>query len=933
MIMTSGSVATSIVLCTMLAGENPWVTFVNETGQRLVASDERGVADVAERDLAFGDVDQDGDIDIVIARKTDVSSPCSNSLLCQNQLLINEGKAEGRPFDGIFVDRTAEFVTAADDGGDGFLDITNDRDIKLVDVNGDGWLDIITAPAVSDDQPKTISHPRIYINLGESAGEWQGFHYEEGRFPQLATIPEGNEVAPRFTSVSFGDIDGDGDMDLYFTDHDNGVSSPVEPSDADLNDRLLLNDGNGYFSDSLETRMTSQMLLSAFAAASSIADMNNDGAADIVKCTTLQTPQRVSIAYNDPNNPGFFNHLDVIYTFAPYHVGTTDLNNDGRMDIVVTDDGDDRYLINTGNDVFGRAEFTTLDFGGVTDDGFGGNQAYADLDLDGNQDVIIADVDPDFDGCSRRMHIYRNQGDGPLVTIDEEGGQMPWMPNGTHDVAVFDIDDDGLLDMFISTCDGNEIWINDFTTLEIDVQGNLPELLEPNQAEVLAIQVNELGGSPLDQDSVTLHYAIGNGPFTAVTMSPAGGNAFEATIPGLGCLQGVDYYFSAALENGQSTTLPDDAPFEAFHVDAADSFTTVFNDSLEADVSGWTVLANFGLTSGGWEVADPNGTISGVGPLAPENDATPGEGTMCFVTGNGVQGESASNNDVDGGAAILITPPLNLEDKDGVIEYAYWFETLNGTPDVLTVEITNNNGATWHPVRIYTEPEAAWRKDSFRVTSFVPPSTEVQLRFSISDIPNDSLTEAGIDDIVVQRLECDVDPNVKAIGPRYVSVSTTDMTGALAILFNGYTTQSSSNDTGCVSAYVQADGTLGANPVYQDAATWGPTVLVRGADILPSESYYIRFETNNGGETAQVGGSIVGIFQWGDINENWSTNFEDILLAVQAFQKNYDSVSLEQADLAPCLPNGEVNFEDIFAAVKAFQGINFIAYGCDAPCP
>ena len=85
----------------------------------------------------------------------------------RNVLLMNE--------DGVLVDRTNELASLSDVPGDeGFLTPTNDRDVVLSDVDGDGWLDIVTSVTLSDGEPKHISHPRVYMNLGEDGGTWLG---------------------------------------------------------------------------------------------------------------------------------------------------------------------------------------------------------------------------------------------------------------------------------------------------------------------------------------------------------------------------------------------------------------------------------------------------------------------------------------------------------------------------------------------------------------------------------------------------------------------------------------------------------------------------------------------------------------------------------------------------------------------------------------
>jgi len=60
--------------------------------------------------------------------------------------------------------------------------------------------------------------------------------------------------------------------------------------------------------------------------------MNGAGVNDIVRNTGLgQTAgqPRIDIAYNNPNNEGFFNILHTVDNNAPYHVDVADLNQDG----------------------------------------------------------------------------------------------------------------------------------------------------------------------------------------------------------------------------------------------------------------------------------------------------------------------------------------------------------------------------------------------------------------------------------------------------------------------------------------------------------------------------------------------------------------------------------------------------------------------------
>ena len=436
-----------------------WINFINQTDSRLIADGAVGIADTQERDYAWGDVDQDGDTDLLAVRK----QPFDTTGARRNVLFINEA--------GILVDRTVEFAGASDvDGDEGFLTPTNDRDVELADVDNDGWLDIITAVTLSDGQPKHISHPRVYMNLGEDGkGAWLGFRHEDARIPALAAdATKGIPHAPRFNAVAAGDVTGDGFADLYFVDTDMGGAETL-----DFNDRLLVNDGNGFFSDVSADAMTAQMLLSSSGNACAIADMNGDGASDVVKLTCVQPPLYIAVIYNNPEFPGTFNHLDVVYQLGATDMSVGDLDSDGKPDIVVTDDGTDRFLLNAGNgQVDGLANFTSHTFPSSSS-GFGGESVIADLDNDGSADVLISDVDFNIAGCARVTGIYRNDGtiEAPAFLAESAG-----IPNaqrtGVHDVAALDISGDGRLDLVLGRCGGTSIWIS-VSPADFDADGQV----------------------------------------------------------------------------------------------------------------------------------------------------------------------------------------------------------------------------------------------------------------------------------------------------------------------------------------------------------------------------------------------------------------------------------------------------------------------------
>ncbi|NRA95421.1 MAG: VCBS repeat-containing protein, partial [Planctomycetes bacterium] len=154
----------ALAVCFLVAGNASaqWVDFANETSIRLSATSSLGSNDVQEKDYAWDDIDQDGDIDLISVRK----SPFTSAGRFPNVLFMNEG--------GVLVDRTAQYASASNvAGSQGFLDLTNDRDVAIVDLDGDGWKDVVTATTLSGSFGKYISHPRVYINRGnDGAGAW-----------------------------------------------------------------------------------------------------------------------------------------------------------------------------------------------------------------------------------------------------------------------------------------------------------------------------------------------------------------------------------------------------------------------------------------------------------------------------------------------------------------------------------------------------------------------------------------------------------------------------------------------------------------------------------------------------------------------------------------------------------------------------------------
>ena len=451
--------------------DNQWASFANDTHNRIHNPDGTLATQIVnnndEKHFAYGDFNNDGWIDLVMVCK----AQCSVPGMRRGYLMMNEG--------GVLVDRTTQYGIDSDFAGSmGLLDLVDSRKAVAVDVNHDGLLDLVTCATnlgAESSNPKYISHPRVYINKGfDVSGNWLGFRYEESRIPALVGA-NGQLAAPRFCSIAAGDVTGDGAPDLYAVQyHDTETGYGDNPNNTN-GDRLLVNDGNGFFSDSGTTRMSQTMLNSAFGTECKIVDLNGDGSRDVFKCTTLGGAGNV-ISYNQTGaNLGFFNFFQGAPSSSPYHIDVGDLNNDGKLDFVASDDGADQYYFNTGNDALGRVIWSAgkvFSFVNAGDDGFGSESHIKDLNNDGWADIIISDVDHDLTGCGRRAHIYHNPGGSvgsTSIQLIEEAGSNGWFGangifsadlTGTFDEAIFDIDNDGDMDIVFGRCAGTSVFIN-----------------------------------------------------------------------------------------------------------------------------------------------------------------------------------------------------------------------------------------------------------------------------------------------------------------------------------------------------------------------------------------------------------------------------------------------------------------------------------------
>ena len=831
LILTTAAALAAAALAT--AANAQWVTYANQTGSRIVADPVLLVNDNLEKDFGIGDLDNDGDQDLVCARKF----PGSIQGGFSNILFMNEG--------GVLVDRTQQLGSAADVSGSlGLLDPTNDRDIIAVDVDNDGWLDLVTATTMSDHVSPMLGQPRIYRNLGDDAnGNWLGFRFESARFPTMTAL-SGAAANPRFCGLAIGDFNGDGFVDLFYTDYDTPETSgticidlnmdgdtndpnecqqsPGEPGNLDYNNKLIYNLGPanpGHFVDTLTTRMTSVQLDSAFGNAAAAADMNGDGKLDIVRVNTLGGGQNVATIYSRPDGLGnSFLGPDQAYGGAPYNMDVGDLNGDGRMDILVIDDGQDRVVINNGNGPDGFADFTTYTIADSVGE-FGNTARLVDLNNDGRLDAIVCDVDADLGpfcpSSGRRTKIYFNTGVVGSSLLDEQGTVLPIANlSSVYDIAPIDINGDGWLDLVVGRCGGIEVFMNQppiFITFGYP-NGRL-QTVEPGAPTTMNVSTAITGGGSIVAGSAKLHVSTdGGATFAAFPMAQTSATTFTAEFPAFSCDDAVRYYIAAQLSNSGVNVDPPAAPAQTFGLQVLSTSDGIEDQEFEAATTGWSIENSTNLTAGGWVAGIPNPTTLGGNFASPQTDATPAPGVRAFVTGLGTPGGVAGAQDVDAGTTTLVSPSYDLAGaSSATMSVALWYfcdDALNGnTAQVDYLRVEASNGGAWTLVEEVRTVTTAWTTKTVDLADFIALTGSVRVRFVISDIGNNSVTEAGVDDFSIVVGTC-VESNCPADLDGDGSVGSADLSALL-------------NAWGSPKGDIDGDGTVGSSDIAALLNAWG----------------------------------------------------------------------------------------------------------------
>jgi len=214
------------------------------------------------------------------------------------------------------------------------------------------------------------------------------------------------------------DVEGDGDIDIYMVQG----GSIEDQTQTEFKNQLFINDGHGHFADETE----------------------DSGVAD----TSFGTG-----------------------------VTTGDFDNDGDIDLYVTNVRANRLLMNDGT-----GHFTNVtERAGVGCERWSASSTFFDMENDGDLDLFVTnyiDWNPEterecwaksgrLDYCHPQSYrapskdtLYRNNGDGTFTDVSEKAGIHAVWGNGLG-VVVGDINNDGYQDIFVANDKmNNQLWVN-----------------------------------------------------------------------------------------------------------------------------------------------------------------------------------------------------------------------------------------------------------------------------------------------------------------------------------------------------------------------------------------------------------------------------------------------------------------------------------------
>lgn len=335
--------------------------------------------------------------------------------------------------------------------------------------------------------------------------------------------------------------------------------------------------------------------------------------------------------------------------------------------------------------------------------------------------------------------------DWSLITTGGQGDNSAH-PGTAIEVLTLD-DDDGNLgngtpnyDDICAAFELHNVPCPDIVPLVFVYPDGLPTLVSPSGGTTMHVQILGNAGFTPDPGTGVFHLDTGSG-FSDIPMNEIADNFYEVVFPAIECQTDVAYYFSGLATDGTMGQDPQDAPADFYAAYSAESRSLFLDDDFQDD-KGWTTVNE--STGANWNRSAPIGNNGG----NPTSDFD-GSG-KAYITG------FLTFQDVDGGTVRLLSPVFDMSGAvDPTISYARWFHNSNPQDnDSLVIEVSNDFGANWTVMEDLGHQGNQWIQVIQHVTDYVPVTSGVQFRFSASDIGDDSLTEAGVDAVLIEEVDC-----------------------------------------------------------------------------------------------------------------------------------------------------------------------------------
>jgi len=236
--------------------------------------------------MAVADVNNDGLEDVFFGGATDKPG--------ELWVQTNIGDFQRKP------NRSFEQLAKSEDVAAQFFDADNDGDQDLY----------VTSAGNEYGDGQLFAFDKLYLNDG--AGN---LNFSPIALPQIGS--QGKTIA-------IGDIDGDGDQDVFVGANISKGSYGIAPRQF-----LLINNGRGQFKDEFSRRMDIQESLGMINAAY-MADMDGDGDQDII-----YGGEWTEINWLENDGRGVFRKRTTNSGFGLWSsIELSDINNDGRVDII-----------------------------------------------------------------------------------------------------------------------------------------------------------------------------------------------------------------------------------------------------------------------------------------------------------------------------------------------------------------------------------------------------------------------------------------------------------------------------------------------------------------------------------------------------------------------------------------------------------------------